>query len=141
MTTTLLLALAMQASTPALDAQAREFHCNDPQNQLEMNMCAGIDFQRADLELNRVWREAIAGAQANDRERSALDRQSDTRPGYEVVLRAAQRAWITFRDQHCTWSGYQEARGGSMEPMIYNGCRTRVTRARIEQLRGEPQEQ
>lgn len=141
MTMSLLLTLAFQVSTPALDARAREYHCSDPQNQMEMNFCAEIGFERADLELNRVWPEAIAEAQAFDRERSALDRQSDTRPGYEAVLRAAQRAWITFRDQHCTWQGYQEARGGSMEPMSYNGCRTRVTRQRIEQLRGSEQEQ
>ena len=141
MTTLLLLALAMQVSTPALDARARENNCNDPQNQMEMNFCAEIDFERADLELNQVWREAIAEAQRFDRERSDEDRRADTRPGYEAVLRAAQRAWITFRDQHCTWQGYQEARGGSMEPMSYNGCRTRVTRQRIEQLREAPQEQ
>ena len=141
MTMTLLLALAMQASTPELDAQAREFNCNDPQNQMEMNNCARIDFERADLALNAAYQTAIAAAQANDRELRAMGDNGDTRPGYEAVLRAAQRAWVTFRDQHCTWVGYEDARGGTMEPMSYNGCRTQVTRQRIEQLRESPQEQ
>lgn len=137
MTTTLLLALSMQLSTPELDAAAREHNCAEPMAQMDMNFCAEIDFERADLDLNRAWREVIASAQAFDRERSPEDRRADTRPGYEAVLRAAQRAWITFRDQHCTWEAYGEARGGSMEPMVYSGCRTQLTRARIRELTGE----
>jgi uncharacterized protein YecT (DUF1311 family) len=140
MTTTLLLALAFQSSTAALDAEARENHCNDPQNQAEMNICAGIDFQRADNDLNAAYRVVIAAARANDREFRAMGTTGDTRPGYEAVLRAAQRAWVTYREQHCTWTGYNEARGGSMEAMIYGGCMATVTRARIEELRGSQQE-
>ncbi|MGE0179573.1 MAG: lysozyme inhibitor LprI family protein [Sphingomonas sp.] len=128
------LMLALQVSTPALDAEAREHNCTEPMTQMDMNACEEIEFQRADLELNQVWAEAIAQAQRYDR---GLDRTTDTRAGYETVLRAAQRAWLTFRDQHCTWQGYQDARGGSMEPMSYSACRATVTRARIEQLRGD----
>ena len=135
--TPLLIALAFQVSTPALDAEARENNCADPQNQAEMNICARIDFQRADNDLNAAYRIAIAGAQANDRERRAMGDAGDTRPGYEAVLRAAQRAWLTYREQHCTWQGYNEARGGSMESMVYGGCMAAVTRARIRELTGE----
>jgi len=101
--------------------------CRDPQTQVEMNACAA-------RELNIAYREAIAGARADDAE---LDRQADTRPTSEAVLREAQRAWVTFRDAHCTLQGYQEARGGSMEPMSYNSCRAGLTRARTAQLRGD----
>jgi uncharacterized protein YecT (DUF1311 family) len=131
---TLLLALALQGS---LDARAREYHCRDPQAQLDMNMCAGIDFERADAALNAAWREAIAAARAADRE---IDRQSDQRPTEEAKLREAQRAWLLFRDAECTVEGYEEARGGSMEPMVYSGCRARLTRERIAQLRPQPNE-
>ena len=136
MTMTLLLALAFQSSSATLDAEAREYRCNDPQNQAEMNICAGISFQRADNDLNAAYRVAIAAAQANDREFRAMGTTGDTRPGYEAVLRAAQRAWVAYREQHCTWAGYNEARSGSMESMIYNGCRTIATRARIGELTG-----
>ena len=101
----LLLALALQGT---LDARAREFHCDDPQNQMEMNMCAGLDFERADAELNAAWRVALAGARAADAE---LDRRYDRRPTTEAKLREAQRAWLVFRDAHCTVQGYDEARG------------------------------
>jgi len=126
----LLLALALQGS---LDARAREFHCDDPQNQMEMNMCAGLDFERADAELNILWRQVIASARARDRE---LDRRYDQRPTSEAKLREAQRAWLVFRDAHCTVQGYDEARGGSMEPMVYGACRAELTRQRTAQLRG-----
>ena len=128
MISTMLIALAVQGS---FDARAREYGCPDPDSQLAMNMCAQLDFERADADLNRVWREEIASAQQADRE---LDRATDRRPTSEAVLRQAQRAWIIFRDAQCTYEGYGEARGGSMEPMVFSGCRARLTRERIVQL-------
>jgi uncharacterized protein YecT (DUF1311 family) len=129
MISTLLLALAVQGS---FDARAREYRCSAPENQsqMEMNMCAELDFERADADLNRLYREEVASAQQSDREIDASDR----RPTSEAVLRQAQRAWLTFRDAQCTYEGYGEARGGSMEPMVYSGCRARLTRERIAQL-------
>ena len=128
MIATLLLAVALQAS---LDAQAREHNCADPQAQLDMNFCAELDFERADAELNRIYRQEVADARRMDQE---IERSVDQRPTSEAMLREAQRAWVTFRDAQCTYEGYQEARGGSMEPMVYHGCRARLTRERIAQL-------
>ncbi|HST37012.1 MAG TPA: lysozyme inhibitor LprI family protein [Allosphingosinicella sp.] len=122
-----LIALALLSLQQAPEP---EVNCEDPQNQMEMNMCAGQDFERADVELNRLWPGLIADAREADRE---VDRSYDTRPGYEATLREAQRAWIAFRDSHCTWQAYQ-ARGGSMESMLYGGCRATLTRERIRQL-------
>ena len=127
MISTLLLALAVQGAP----AQAEEPDCRDPQAQIEMNICARIDFEHADAELNRVYREAIAGARQSDRE---IDRSTDRLPTFEQVLREAQRAWVTFRDAQCTDEGFGEARGGSMEPMVEWACRARLTRERIAQL-------
>jgi uncharacterized protein YecT (DUF1311 family) len=128
MIATWLMAVALQAS---LDARAREAHCSDAQTQMDMNVCAEIDFERADAALNAAWREAIAAARASDRE---ID-TSDHRPTEEAKMREAQRAWLIFRDAQCTVEGYDEARGGSMEPMIYSGCQARLTRERTAQLR------
>jgi len=125
-----LVALALQGS---LDARAREFHCDDPQNQMEMNVCAQIDFERADAELNGVWGQVVADARRADRE---IQREYDRRPTSEAKLREAQRAWLVFRDAHCTVQGYDEARGGTMEPMVYGSCRAELTRQRTAQLRG-----
>lgn len=128
MISTLLIALALQGS---LDARYREHNCRDPQTQMDMNFCAAIDFERADAALNAAWPRVVASARADDRE---VDRRYDRRPGSEAKLREAQHAWIVFRDAHCTVEGYDQARGGSMEPMVYDGCRARLTRERIRQL-------
>jgi uncharacterized protein YecT (DUF1311 family) len=125
----LALALALLA------AQEPQWNCADPQTQSEMNACAQIDFERADAELNAEYRSAIAYAREADRTDPAARLPSDDRPGDEATLREAQRAWVAFRDAHCRLQGY-EARGGSMEMMLYDGCRAALTRARTAQLRG-----
>jgi uncharacterized protein YecT (DUF1311 family) len=127
----LVIALALLA------AQEPQWNCADPQAQSEMNACAAIDFERADAELNAEYRAAIAYAREADRTDTAR-LPSDDRPGDEATLREAQRAWVAFRDAHCRLQGY-EARGGSMESMLYDGCRAALTRARIAQLRGAPE--
>ncbi len=123
-----LIGLALQGS---LDTRYREHNFSDPQTQMDMNFCAAIEFERADIALNAAWPRVIASARADDR---AVDRRHDRRPGSEAKLREAQRAWILFRDAHCTLEGYDQARGGSMEPMVYGGCRARLTRERTRQL-------
>jgi uncharacterized protein YecT (DUF1311 family) len=122
----LLLALAIAQDPP--------LNCADPQYQAEMNQCAARDFAQADAELNRLWREVIAAARANDRE---VNREFDQQPTHEETLRRAQRAWVTFRDAHCEHESF-EARGGSMQSMLYEGCRAALTQERIRQLTPEP---
>lgn len=103
-----------------------------------MNYCAGQDFERADVELNAAYRTAIASAQEADREYARITQGNEGRdsgPGEEASLREAQRAWVTFRDAQCQGESY-EARGGSMQPMLYDGCRATLTRARTAELRG-----
>ncbi len=118
----LLLALALSTAPTEL--------CSMDGPQQAMNQCAYQRFDAADKDLNAIWPKAVASAKESDKQR---DKQYDSRPDDFETLRAAQRAWITFRDAHCTMEGYQ-ARGGSMEPMLYNLCRETLTRTRISQL-------
>ncbi|MEL6322127.1 MAG: lysozyme inhibitor LprI family protein, partial [Cyanobacteria bacterium J06626_14] len=41
-------------------AQESDFNCDNPQYQLEMTYCAGLDHQRADDALNLVYRDLLA---------------------------------------------------------------------------------
>src|SRR5205085_5461153 len=121
-----------------LSAQDPQWNCANPQVQQEMNFCAGQDFERADAELNAAYRTAITEAQAADREFASYQTGTAGRssePGEEASLREAQRAWVTFRDAHCRGESF-EARGGSMQPMLDEGCRATLTRARTAELRG-----
>ena len=126
------IALALLAAMqPLSDAE-----CANAMTQVEMTACAVRDFERADAELNRLWRGIIAAAQANDRSADSGRTEYDTR-SEETILRTAQRAWIAFRDAHCEYEGLAD-RGGSLEPMDVNLCLTRLTRERIAQLSPQP---
>lgn len=90
-----------------------------------MTLCAGLDFEKADKELNALWPTLKSDAEASDTAAGTHE--------YADALLASQRAWITFRDAECIWQGY-DAHGGSLEPMIVNVCSARLTRERIKQL-------
>jgi uncharacterized protein YecT (DUF1311 family) len=110
--------------------------CNSQVTQMDMTACAGIDYEKADAELNAVWREAKKKAEDNDVEHSAELK------GEAKALLAAQRGWIAYRDGQCEVSGF-EARGGSLEPMLVALCRAEMTRTRTQELQDyvKPKEQ
>jgi uncharacterized protein YecT (DUF1311 family) len=105
---------------------AQEPDCSDPQTQAAMNECAARDAKEADAELNFIYPKVLAHYQQ-------MDRDSESTEGAKR-LRAAQRAWIAFRDAECAVAGY-EALGGSMESMLVSGCIAELTKKRAAELR------
>ena len=103
--------------------------CKDPQNQSEMTYCAGEDAAKADKALNAQYKVTRASQAETD---AVL---TDDLKGAEKSLVKAQRAWIAFRDAECELEGFQ-ARGGTMEPMLVEGCKARLTIERTRQLKG-----
>ncbi|MEA3011732.1 MAG: hypothetical protein QOD42_277 [Sphingomonadales bacterium] len=122
------IALALLAAVQPMSAQ----ECALVTTQMELTACAQQDFERADAELNRLWREIIEGARETDRTpgngRTAEDNRSEA-----AILRRAQRAWLAYRDAQCEYEGLGN-RGGSLEPMDVNLCLARLTRERIAML-------
>jgi len=104
--------------------------CGDLPQQ-PMNHCVLRNFERADEAMNAQWKLTSAAMKQSDRE---LDRTYDKEPGYFATLLAAQRAWLTYREQHCLGESF-EARGGSLSPMLHAGCKLRLTRERTRQLK------
>ena len=91
-----------------------------------MNACAHISLQAADAELNREWNKLHARL-----------KQAEAELGFEGWFDATlegQRGWLAYRDGQCAAEGY-EARGGTMEAMLVAYCKTRLTRARVKELR------
>ncbi len=107
--------------------------CTKFSTQSELNACAAIRYRDADKELNAVWPAARRAMRDIDREAGRYGDQ-DRRAGYDATLLASQRAWLRYRDAQCALAGYS-ARGGSMEPMLVNGCKAQLTSARILFLR------
>ncbi len=116
---------ALLMSSPAWSDDAP--NCENQMDQQTMNQCAGLDYEKADAELNTVWKAARKSADEADAEYSA-----DLKGEAEALLKA-QRGWIAYRDGQCDLAGF-EARGGSMEPMLVSGCLAEMTKARTKEL-------
>jgi uncharacterized protein YecT (DUF1311 family) len=122
----LMIATCLNAACPALAED--KIDCANAMAQIEINMCAYQDFEKADAELNAVWKQAKASADELDSQEN-----DDSRKGAAKSLLAAQRGWIAYRDGACELAGW-EAHGGSMEPMVVSGCLAEKTRARTKEL-------
>jgi uncharacterized protein YecT (DUF1311 family) len=99
-------------------ASAADIDCKNAMDQNTMNRCAGEDYQAADRKLNDVYSKVM----------TALDDA-----GYKAKLKSAQRAWIQYRDTECIFE-VAENEGGSIYPLVYSGCLTRLTNARTKEL-------
>ena len=108
---------AQEVAAAAQDQVTRENPCEGSGTQFELNRCAARARDRADAELNKVYRELMQDAGTAER----------------VKLRSAQLAWIKFRDTHCDYESVGN-KGGSIYPMVYSFCLAKVTNARVKQL-------
>jgi len=116
------LALVLLAPVAA-DAEEK-IDCKNTTIQPEMNACAEDAYQKADATLNKLYAGIIKGLDAGDAGR----------------LRAAERAWVEFRDAECLYRvGGEDAMGigASMGPMIYAKCQEEFTKERIDQLKDD----
>lgn len=109
-------AILLLLTVPA-QAGDRNVDCNNATNQNDMNYCAEEDFNKADKALNAAYKTAMADMDA----------------AMKAKLKAAQRAWVAFRDAECDYESMSEE-GGSMQPMVYSGCRARLTKDRTQDL-------
>ena len=99
-------------------SQTPKVNCENPITQADMNNCAALDFKKADQELNSIYQEVI----------------SKLSPETKHLLVAAQKSWISVRDNHCAVYTKLYDRG-SMMPLMVNTCKTELTRNRIKELR------
>jgi uncharacterized protein YecT (DUF1311 family) len=109
------------------EPKEEEVLCPEAKTQLEMNGCAYGMYQEEDAELNRVYREIL--------KRYKQDRV------FIGKFKAAQRAWIKFRDAQfeAMFPQILDSRGqynyGSVFPMCSSLYKARLTHSRVEELR------
>ena len=92
--------------------------------QSEMNRCADLDARAADADLNHVYQALLAKLKDDD--------------NATKKVRAAQRAWLAFRDAHLQElypADDKQAQYGSMFPMCYSQAAIAMTKERTAQLR------
>ena len=101
-----------------LSANVLADSCDSATSQAGLNECAGNEYKKQDELLNQAYKEAM---------KLATDTQ-------KTQLKAAQNAWIAFRDADCAFltSG---ADGASVAPMVHAQCMTDKTSERTELLK------
>ncbi len=118
----LVCAAPQQQQQPAAQATQEggqeEDPCPGARTQQDLNRCASRAFQRADAELNELYQQLMKDAGAAEK----------------AKLRAAQVAWLKFRDAHCEYEAFGNT-GGSIYPMVYSFCLAEVTGERSKQFR------
>lgn len=108
-------------------ASAQQIDCANAQTQNDMTACAQRDWQIADTALNDAYRAAQVAMKAIDANRVEVKR------GAFTSLRAAERAWIVYRDATCLSESFKW-QGGSGALMVIYACRARVTQVRTAEL-------
>lgn len=88
------------------------------QTQSALNATAAQNLRRADQALNAQYTTTTGRLSTPSR----------------TLLRDAQRAWITFRDQQCRYEA-SAVQGGSAYPMVQSDCLARLTVERTRDLR------
>ncbi|MEO8436708.1 MAG: lysozyme inhibitor LprI family protein, partial [Pyrinomonadaceae bacterium] len=95
--------------------------CKDPLSQSEMNVCSRRDYEKADAEMNKVYKQLML---------ELAGYGSDPRPKFQE----AQSLWIKYREANCD-SDASLYEGGSIRPTIYYSCLASVTRERTKMLK------
>jgi uncharacterized protein YecT (DUF1311 family) len=123
-----LLALAL---LPALSVPAAADiwdECGDGPNVV-MTQCIWERYEAVDKELNAVWKEVLATIKPSD------FMTAEQVAEWKARLLAAQRAWVTFKDEDCNGAVAYEWLGGTGANAAVGACLYAHTRARIDDLR------
>lgn len=103
--------------------------CENAGSNVEIGNCVYAAYQKADKELNDLWPKVI----------SYIDSQSDYVPAdalgkWKATIVAAQKAWVTFKEQDCGAVQY-EWWGGSGAGIAQTSCLYAHTAQRVEDLK------
>ena len=113
----LLLPLPAFAGSPGADDPFKGLDCKNAKVQMELNYCADREFQTADRKLNVVYRKLLNSADGKEKE----------------LLKTAERNWLAWRDSECAYET-AGSEGGSIQPMEYSECLTRLTQSHVKEL-------
>jgi len=121
-----LLIVFLLASLPGLGQNSAAYRaCNEKaKTQTEMNTCASDEAARVDAELNQVYGKLLSQAAS---EQDAI-----------VKIKAAERAWIAYRDAYMDAmypAKDKQAEYGSVYPAEANLVRAKLTQRQVTALK------
>jgi len=102
--------------SPAAYVSASE--CGDAMTQSAMNECVLKEYKASDKTLNQTYREVFKHTEGDQRK----------------LLKAAQNAWIGYRDSDCKFQSYRSGEG-AVRPMNMALCLKEKTIQRTTELK------
>lgn len=127
---TIVAAIIIASAATLAMAQDKATNCAAPETDEQATECATADFDKADKELNAVYKTLMATKTEEDKEAAA---ENSPYGGQVDALKKSQRAWIYFRDAQCSLVGLQFA-GGTIQPTMETTCQADLTKARTSEL-------
>ena len=117
--------VVLLAALPSLAQDSAQYRaCNQRAKvQMEINECASKEAARVDAELNEVYRKVLSEA-------------ADS-PDAVVKIKAAQRAWMAYRDAYIEAmypAKDKQTEYGSMYPMEVDQLTAKLTRQQVTAL-------
>jgi uncharacterized protein YecT (DUF1311 family) len=131
-----LLTITAASAQQTQKANDPEQACTDSMNQMELDQCAGQQYRKADARLNAIYHKAVDFMHADLADAQNEKDADQIKYVQQAIdkLKAAERAWIQYRDLHCEAARHQYE-GGSMSPMIWGFCMAKTTLHRIDELK------
>ena len=104
--------------------------CSSAANTLEINSCLDRELKANNTRLNETYQELLKTLRSME--------EFNKMPKGLLVdsLRAAQRAWITYRDRNCDFQS-RLMYGGTAAGSDYLSCKARMTKERLDELEKE----
>lgn len=100
-------------------AVSDEIDCNNIISTLDINYCAGIELNKAELEMTTYL--------AKSKEKNSYDKELIT------AIDKAQQAWKVYIKAHCD-SIYTMWREGSIRGVMSLNCKTKLTKQRTHEI-------
>jgi len=122
-----LMAVAGQAlAGPAWAGES--VSCDKAVNTFDLNACAERAFEADDAALNAAYRKALDAIAKHDAP-APYDRKA-----YEAAFRAAQRAWVAYRDGACKGVVPFGWGGGTGTTAAVLGCLSEKTKVQTQEI-------
>jgi len=119
-----ILAVMMTLSAAGVRAEEHRPYpvtdCGKFTTQMDLNKCAMDNLKSADRALNDTYQ-------------ALMSKQDDA--ASKLRLRAAQRAWIAYRDRECAFEVGPQETGGTIWPTEFGGCMEQIAATRIRELK------
>ena len=123
----ILLAVGASLSLPS-PGIAEESICAEAQTTIEIGDCVSKAYDKADAELNAVWKKVMATFEANDYMPTKIQKE------WKETLLASQRDWIAFKEADCDAVGF-EWFGGTGQGNAVTFCLLDHTTTRTKDLK------